>query len=56
VSGAGDTVIASYMLARLGGASHAEAAMVSNHAAGVVVGIVGTAPVGLEDLLATFDA
>lgn len=55
VSGAGDTVIASFVLARLGGASAEEAAVASNHAAGVVVGKVGTAPVSVEEFLATFD-
>jgi D-beta-D-heptose 7-phosphate kinase/D-beta-D-heptose 1-phosphate adenosyltransferase len=54
VSGAGDTVIASYVMALLGGATPAEAAVASNHAAGVVVGKVGTAPVDIEELLASF--
>lgn len=54
VSGAGDTVIASFMLALVGGASGAEAAEVSNHAAGVVVGKVGTAPVSVQELLQAF--
>ncbi len=43
VSGAGDTVIASYTLALAAGATPAEAAEISNHAAGVVVAKVGTA-------------
>lgn len=55
VSGAGDTVIASYTLAIAAGASPIEAALVSNHAAGVVVGKVGTATVSPEELLASFN-
>ncbi|MCC6142908.1 MAG: carbohydrate kinase [Candidatus Hydrogenedentes bacterium] len=55
VSGAGDTVIASFTLALAAGASAEEAAVIANHAAGVVVGKVGTAPVHLEELIATFD-
>lgn len=54
VSGAGDTVIATYTLAITGGASPLEAAILSNHAAGVVVGKVGTATASVEELLAHF--
>ncbi|MEW6157083.1 MAG: D-glycero-beta-D-manno-heptose-7-phosphate kinase [Verrucomicrobiota bacterium] len=54
VSGAGDTVIASFTLAIAAGASPIEAAIFSNHAAGVVVGKVGTATVTPEELLASF--
>src|SRR6185436_12572364 len=54
VSGAGDTVIASFTLAIAAGASPIEAAIISNHAAGVVVGKVGTATVTPEELLASF--
>ncbi len=53
VSGAGDTVIASFTLAIAAGASPLEAAVVSNHAAGVVVGKVGTATVTAGELLAS---
>ncbi|HTD65579.1 MAG TPA: D-glycero-beta-D-manno-heptose-7-phosphate kinase [Candidatus Limnocylindria bacterium] len=56
VSGAGDTVIASFTLAIAAGASPIEAAIISNHAAGVVVGKVGTAIVTPEELLASFQA
>jgi D-beta-D-heptose 7-phosphate kinase/D-beta-D-heptose 1-phosphate adenosyltransferase len=56
VSGAGDTVIASFTLAIAAGASPIEAAIISNHAAGVVVGKVGTATVTPEELLASFSA
>lgn len=52
VSGAGDTVIASFTLAIAAGASPWEAAMLSNHAAGVVVGKFGTATVSPAELLA----
>lgn len=54
VSGAGDTVIASFTMAIAAGASPAEAAILSNHAAGIVVGKVGTATVQPEELLASF--
>ncbi|MBI2926216.1 MAG: D-glycero-beta-D-manno-heptose-7-phosphate kinase [Verrucomicrobia bacterium] len=54
VSGAGDTVIASFTLAIAAGASPVEAAIFSNHAAGVVVGKVGTATVTPEELLESF--
>ena len=54
VSGAGDTVIASFTLAVAAGASPVEAAIFSNHAAGVVVGKVGTATVTPEELAASF--
>ena len=51
VSGAGDTVIATFTLAIAAGASPLEAAMLSNHAAGIVVGKVGTATTSPEELL-----
>jgi rfaE bifunctional protein kinase chain/domain len=54
VSGAGDTVIAAFTLAMAAGATPVEAAIISNHAAGVVVGKVGTATVSPEELLASF--
>ncbi|HVG17791.1 MAG TPA: D-glycero-beta-D-manno-heptose-7-phosphate kinase [Blastocatellia bacterium] len=53
VTGAGDTVIATLALALTAGASLVEAAVLANHAAGVVVGKVGTATVTREELLAT---
>jgi D-glycero-beta-D-manno-heptose-7-phosphate kinase len=55
VSGAGDTVIATFTLAIAAGASPMEAAILSNHAAGIVVGKVGTAITTLEELLASFE-
>jgi D-glycero-beta-D-manno-heptose-7-phosphate kinase len=54
VSGAGDTVIATFTLAIVAGATPAEAAVFSNHAAGVVVGKVGTATVTASELMASF--
>jgi len=51
VSGAGDTVIATFTLAIAAGASPVEAAILSNHAAGIVVGKVGTATTSPEELL-----
>jgi D-beta-D-heptose 7-phosphate kinase/D-beta-D-heptose 1-phosphate adenosyltransferase len=54
VSGAGDTVIATFTLAIAAGASPLEAATLSNHAAGIVVGKIGTATVAPEELLASF--
>jgi D-beta-D-heptose 7-phosphate kinase/D-beta-D-heptose 1-phosphate adenosyltransferase len=54
VSGAGDTVIATFTLAIAAGASPVEAAILSNHAAGIVVGKVGTATTTPEELTASF--
>lgn len=55
VSGAGDTVIGAFTMAIAGGASPLEAAIISNHAAGVVVGKVGTATVEPRELIGSFD-
>jgi D-beta-D-heptose 7-phosphate kinase/D-beta-D-heptose 1-phosphate adenosyltransferase len=52
VSGAGDTVIGAAMLALAAGSSHVEACSIANHAAGVVVGKIGTATCSPEELLA----
>lgn len=54
VSGAGDTVIATFTTALLSGASTLEAAMIANHAAGIVVRKVGTVPVDVCDLIDSF--
>jgi D-beta-D-heptose 7-phosphate kinase/D-beta-D-heptose 1-phosphate adenosyltransferase len=56
VTGAGDTVIASLALARAGGGTMEESAIVANHAAGIVVGKVGTATVSCSELLSDFEA
>jgi len=55
VSGAGDTVIATFTLAVAAGASPIEAAILSNHAAGIVVGKVGTATTTPEELIQSFN-
>jgi D-beta-D-heptose 7-phosphate kinase/D-beta-D-heptose 1-phosphate adenosyltransferase len=54
VTGAGDTVVATLSLALAAGASLAEAAVLANHAAGVVVGKFGPATLTPHELLATF--
>jgi D-beta-D-heptose 7-phosphate kinase/D-beta-D-heptose 1-phosphate adenosyltransferase len=53
VSGAGDTVVAAFALARCAGALHEEAVVLANRAAGIVVGKLGTATVTPQELLAT---
>ncbi len=50
VSGAGDTVIATCMLALTAGATPYEAAELANDAAGIVVAKVGTAACSIEEL------
>ncbi len=50
VTGAGDTVIAALTMAMASGASVVDAARISNFAAGIVVGIVGTAVVRPDEL------
>jgi D-beta-D-heptose 7-phosphate kinase/D-beta-D-heptose 1-phosphate adenosyltransferase len=55
VSGAGDTVIATYVLGLAAGASETEATVLANHAGGTVVRHVGTVPVDLDELLGSFD-
>jgi len=50
VTGAGDTVIAAFTIAYAAGASMEEAAVIANHAAGIVVGEVGTAVATLDQL------
>ena len=54
VTGAGDTVISSFTLAHASGASLENAAVIANHAAGIVVGEVGTAVSTPEELLKSF--
>jgi D-glycero-beta-D-manno-heptose-7-phosphate kinase len=55
VTGAGDTVIAALASALSAGATMLEAASLANHAAGIVVGKVGTATASAAELIATFD-
>ena len=51
VTGAGDTVISVYTLAKAAGASWTEAARIANTAAGVVVGKIGTSTVTKEEII-----
>lgn len=58
VSGAGDTAIALFTLALAAGANPREAADISNHASGIVVGKLGTAtvtPYEIRDSFANLD-
>ena len=50
VTGAGDTVISTLTLGMAAGAAMVDAARLSNFAAGIVVGVVGTAVVSPEEL------
>lgn len=52
VSGAGDTVIATFAAGLAAGLGHLDTAHLANLAAGVVVGHVGTAPITCGELLA----
>lgn len=54
VSGAGDTAIALYTLGLVAGASPEESAELANHAAGIVVGKLGTATCSPEELIGSF--
>ena len=51
VSGAGDTVVATLAAALAAGFEAAEAVLLANHAAGVVVGKAGTATLSLAELI-----
>jgi D-glycero-beta-D-manno-heptose-7-phosphate kinase len=55
VTGAGDTVIGALASALASGATMIEAASFANHAAGIVVGKVGTATATADELLSTFE-
>jgi rfaE bifunctional protein kinase chain/domain len=55
VTGAGDTVVATLALTLAAGGSLAEAAVLANHAAGVVVGKFGPATVSVDELGAALD-
>jgi D-beta-D-heptose 7-phosphate kinase/D-beta-D-heptose 1-phosphate adenosyltransferase len=55
VTGAGDTVLSTLALAAAAGAPLADAAMLANTAAGVVVGKLGTASVTPQELLDALD-
>jgi D-beta-D-heptose 7-phosphate kinase/D-beta-D-heptose 1-phosphate adenosyltransferase len=51
VSGAGDTVVATFALALAAGSNHRDAVALANRAAGIVVGKLGTATVSPRELL-----
>jgi len=51
VTGAGDTVISAFTCAVAAEANYKEATLISNHAAGLVVGEIGTAQVTKEELM-----
>jgi D-glycero-beta-D-manno-heptose-7-phosphate kinase len=55
VSGAGDTVIATFTLALAAGADYLEAAQIANLAAGIVVGKLGTAATNRKELFEKID-
>jgi len=54
VTGAGDTVVSTLAVALASGASMEEAAIVANHAAGLVIREVGTVSVGLDAIERSF--
>jgi D-beta-D-heptose 7-phosphate kinase/D-beta-D-heptose 1-phosphate adenosyltransferase len=54
VTGAGDTVIATLATALAAGASMVEAAVLANHAAGIVVGKLGTATASAAEVIGSF--
>jgi len=56
VTGAGDTVIATLAAALAAGASMTEAAVLANHAAGIVVAKLGTATASAEEVIASFES
>lgn len=51
VTGAGDTVISAFSCAVAAGANFKESALISNHAAGIVVGEIGTAQTTKSELM-----
>jgi D-beta-D-heptose 7-phosphate kinase/D-beta-D-heptose 1-phosphate adenosyltransferase len=55
VTGAGDTVISAFTLAHASGARLEQAAVIANHAAGIVVAEVGTAVASPDELLNSFE-
>jgi D-beta-D-heptose 7-phosphate kinase/D-beta-D-heptose 1-phosphate adenosyltransferase len=56
VTGAGDTVVSAYALALAAGGSHPLAALIANHAAGLVIRHAGTAVTTREELIAALSA
>ncbi|MBI4653976.1 MAG: D-glycero-beta-D-manno-heptose-7-phosphate kinase [Nitrospirae bacterium] len=56
VTGAGDTVIATFTLCYSAGANMKESAIFANHAAGIVVGELGTAVVTAKDIIRSINS
>lgn len=56
VTGAGDTVVATLALGLGAGCSMKDSAVLANHAAGIVVGKVGTASVSVEELRSALES
>lgn len=54
VTGAGDTVISVFTLARAAGATWEEAAKIANTAGGIVVGKIGTSTIDIDELLEAY--
>lgn len=54
VTGAGDTVVSALAVALAAGATMVEAALIANHAAGVVIREVGTASTTVEEIARSF--
>ena len=55
VTGAGDTVISVFTLAKAAGATWEEAAKIANAAGGIVVGKIGTSTVSEKELIETYN-
>jgi len=55
VTGAGDTVVSALAVALACGATMVEAAMIANHAAGLVIREVGTASATIEEIARSFE-
>lgn len=55
VTGAGDTVISVFTLAKAAGATWEEAAKIANSAGGIVVGKIGTSTISPNELLDTYN-
>ena len=56
VTGAGDTVISVFTLARAAGATWEKAAKIANAAGGIVVGKIGTSTVSEKELISTYNS
>jgi D-beta-D-heptose 7-phosphate kinase/D-beta-D-heptose 1-phosphate adenosyltransferase len=55
VTGAGDTVVGVVTLALASGGGIVESAIIANHAAGIVVGKLGTSTASVEELRHSID-